>query len=562
MQINGSNLLQYTVIKKEVKASDSVTAEAQIDSVEVVSNINVSDYELANQSVSVDLDNINIVSKINYVTPTDTVEINGKTSDISDVSSVLTTEEINNACDEVIHAPENTSEPTVIKFSSTYKDLSQSTISHIKQVIYDLHHKSSGGESEGGGEVEGGGEGGGEVDPGGETEPGGETGGDGEDGPELEEPDPSKQSFIAEFNDTTSMFEYLNTLDSSITAESGITRAQLVALTQNENWEDSNYDFFGMLNRIFDVLDKNDNSTLSFEEIKDFIGDEIGSSVSTYKSKVNTYAAQIQAEYSTLSDQEKLEFALEKTREYLEAAGLTLQLKALDRLLSQTDLHNSIKVGNIAIADLNEGNTSGYYTLGSYMCLAGAFNYDYNGTTHEVSVWASDGDLADEDLGITLDISLLSKNWYELVDVLVHELTHATASQFYTQDSTDPYETASLTQSNILTLYNMGYIDATEYQYYIDNWASVVSNSDDIDRIFYLASCAWGEYIAYQTDANYVDSIAGDEFDAGNMTTAVDGPKEQETIEDHIDAAYNYNEDGTRKEAYEAVPDWKWWTYA
>ena len=196
------------------------------------------------------------------------------------------------------------------------------------------------------------------------------------------------------------------------------------------------------------------------------------------------------------------------------------------------------------------------------MCLAGAFNYDYNGTTHEVSVWASDDDLASDDLGITLDSSLLEKNWYELVDVLVHELTHATASQFYTQNSTDPYETASLTQSNILELYNMGYIDATEYQYYIDNWASVVSNADDINRLFYLASCAWGEYVAYQTDADYVDSIAGDEFDAANMTTAVDGPDEKETIENHIDAAYNYNEDGTRKEAYEAVPDWQWWTYA
>ena len=552
MQINGSNLLQYTVIKKEVKASDSVTTEAQINDVEVVSKINVSDYDLANQSVSLDLDNINIVSKINYVPPTDTVEINGKTSDISVVSSVLSTDEINNACDQVLHAPENTSEPTVISFSSTYKDLSLSTISHIKQVIYDLHHKGSGGDIEGGGE----------VDPGGETESGGETGSGDDDGPELEEPDPTKQSFIDEFNDTTSMFEYLNTLDSSITAESGITRAQLVALTQNENWEDDNYDFFGMLNRIFDVLDKDDNSTLSFEEIKDFIGDEIGSSATTYKNKVNSYAAQIQAEYSTLSDQKKLEFALEKTEEYLEAAGLTLQLNALNRLLSQTDLHNSIKVGNIAIADLNEGNTSGYYTLGSYMCLAGAFNYDYNGTTHEVSVWASDDDLASDDLGITLDSSLLEKNWYELVDVLVHELTHATASQFYTQDSTDPYETASLTQSNILELYNMGYIDATEYQYYIDNWVSVVSNADDINRLFYLASCAWGEYVAYQTDADYVDSIAGDEFDAANMTTAVDGPDEKETIENHIDAAYNYNEDGTRKEAYEAVPDWQWWTYA
>ena len=417
-----------------------------------------------------------------------------------------------------------------------------------------MHHKKTDDTEEGGGEVEGGGETGG-------TEEGGETGETGGDGPELEEPDPNKKSFIDEFNDTTSMFEYLNSLDPSITAETGITRAQLIALTQNDDWEDSNYDFFGSLNRIFDVLDKDDNSTLSFEEIKAFIGDEIGNSIVTYKNKVNTYAAEIQNKYSHMSDQQKLEFVLEKTEEYLRAAGLTMQLNALNKLKSQTDTHNTIKVGNIAMADLNEGNTSGYITLGSYTCLAGAFEYEYNGTTHEVSVWASDEDTATDDLGITLDISLLDKNWYELVDVMVHELTHATASQFYTPAS-NPTETASLNLSNIKTLYDMGFIDETEYNYYNDNWATVVSNPDDVNRLFYLTSCAWGEYVAYQTDADYVDSIAGDEYDAGRLTTAVDGPDEKQTIIDHIDGGYNTNEDGTHKTAEEAVPDWKWWTYA
>lgn len=552
MQIDSSKLLQYT-IKKDVQSSVSASINASVDDIEVVSKINISDYELANQAISIDLDNINIVSKVNYI-PVDTVEINGKTSDITDVSSVISTEELNNACDEVIHAPENTSKPEVITFSSTYKDLSQSTIRNIKQIIYDLHHKKPDGGEEGGGDIEGGGETGG-------TEEGGETGETGGDGPEVEEPDPNKKSFINEFNDTTSMFEYLNSLDSSITVETGITRAQLVALTQNDDWEDSNYDFFGSLNRIFDVLDKDDNSTLSFEEIKNFIGDEIGNSIVTYKNKVNTYAAEIQNKYSHMSDQEKLEFAIEKTEEYLRAAGLTMQLNALNKLKSQTDTHNTIKVGNIAMADLNVGNTSIFINQGSYSFIAGTFNYDYNGTTHEVSVWGSDDDSQTDDLGITLDISLLDKNWYELVDVMVHELTHATASQFYTPAS-NPTELASLNLNNIKTLYDMGFIDETEYNYYNDNWATVVSNPDDVNRLFYLTSCAWGEYVAYQTDADYVDSIAGDEYDAGRLTTAIDGPDEKQTIIDHIEAGYNTNEDGTPKPAKEAVPDWKWWTYA
>ncbi len=582
MQIESSRLLQYT-IKKEVQTTSSACLSASVDDIEITSTINVSDYELAIDAANAGLENINIVSKINYI-PTDTVEINGKTSDITNVSSVLSNESISNTVDLVINPPENTTKPTTMSFSSTYKDLSQSTINRIKQIIYDLHHKTSGGTEGGDGTGGTGGTGGteGGDGTGGTGGTGGTEGGDGSDGPELEEPDPNKKSFINEFNDTTSMFEYLNSLDSSITAESGITRAQLIALTQNDSWEDSNYDFFGSLNRIFDVLDEDDNSTLSFEEIKEFIGDEIGNSIVTYKNKVNTYAAEIQNKYVHMSDQEKLEFVLKKTEEYLKAAGLTMQLNALNKLKSQTDLHNSIKVGNIAMANLNNDPNAEFFTLGSYTFKAGQFQYEVDGYPQDVTIWANDKDTADDDLGITLDISLLSKNWYELVDVMVHELTHATASQFYTASS-DPNEAASLNLDNVKTLYDMGFIDLTEYNYYNDNWVSIVTNGqqDDINRLFYLASCAWGEYMAYQTDADYVDSIAGDEYDAGRLTTAVDGSNEKQTIIDHIDAAYNtegweqkfdsegnpmYDEHGDPILEYvihnEAVPDWKWWTYA
>ena len=64
-----------------------------------------------------------------------------------------------------------------------------------------------------------------------------------------------------------------------------------------------------------------------------------------------------------------------------------------------------------------------------------------------------------------------------------------------------------------------------------------------------------GEYIAYQADADYLDSIGGDIFTKGS-NMSVDGEDEQQTIIDHIDQC-GYNDGGNQP-----LPDWKWWSYA
>ena len=66
------------------------------------------------------------------------------------------------------------------------------------------------------------------------------------------------------------MFDYLETLTSSwdankITKDTGISRSQLIKLTQHDDWEDANHDFFGTLNRVFSELDGDDNGILSSE---------------------------------------------------------------------------------------------------------------------------------------------------------------------------------------------------------------------------------------------------------------------------------------------------------
>ena len=189
-------------------------------------------------------------------------------------------------------------------------------------------------------------------------------------------PQGEKKSFISEFGDTETMFEYLHNINPAISKEYGITRSQLVALTQDDNWEDSNNDFFGSLNRIFDKLDKNGDAVLSYSEINTFIGEELGEDVLAYQSKVQNYTNQIQQEYHNLSNQEKLEFAIDKTREYLEASGMQEQLDALDRLLGMEDRWNSIKVGQIAIADLNKDGDSDWVTLGAYTPYTYQMSYE------------------------------------------------------------------------------------------------------------------------------------------------------------------------------------------
>ena len=422
----------------------------------------------------------------------------------------------------------------------TVADLSSTEIYKIKCAIYDYFHKKTPG-SGGTGDT-------------------GNTGGTGDTGDtgETENRDP-KPSFISDFWDTESMFDYMSGVNPEINKSTGVSRSQLFAFTQNDRWEDANYDFFGSLNRVFDKLDTNGDGVLSYSEIESFIGEELGTNFNTYKTKVNTYAAEIQSYYETLSDQAKLEFAIEQTRIYLEAAGLTNQLAALERLLGQTDKYNTVKVGQIAMADLNPGYTGGAYTLGCY--AFSSYAGTYNG--QDFTVFISDEDTVDAngdqvDLGLTLDIGLLNWNWYELVDTLVHELTHATAymySSFFTSGDSAYYRPPS--QDIIDRLHDLGALNDSDYVYYSQNVNSLSYQSPEMQKFFWLVSSASGEYMAYQTDADYVDSIAGDVYDgAGSITTAVNGASEKDTIMSHVDTHYN-DDDNT-----EPIPDWQWWTYA
>ncbi len=457
--------------------------------------------------------------------------------------------------------------------SVQFTGLSGSQIEDIKQVIYDLHHpKAEEGDDDDDVTV---GDDDDDTPVTGDDDDDVTVGDDDDDTPvtgdddDTEEPDVPKPSFIDEFDDVESMFDWLNEQDPSISQETGITRSQLIELTQNDRWEDSNYDFFGSINRIFDVLDKNDNDILTVEEIKELIGEEIGTSASALQSKVEAYAAEIQEEYESLSLQGKLEFGIEKAREYLEAAGLTAQLDALDRLLAGTDTYNSVHVGQIAFADLSDAAPDGYITMGSY--TTSPLLAEYNGMNY--AIFASDNDTSSGDYGLTLNQAYFeTSQWYELVDTLVHELTHATAYNYTIVD--DEGCLIYVSQNIIDDMYAAGALTADEYSYYTDNIRTLMDEAyargefdstdghytftdEKLNRFFYLMYTMWGEYSAYQADADYVDSIAGDEFDAGGgITTAVDGPNEKGTIESHIETAYN--QDGY----VESEPDWQWWTYA
>jgi len=510
MQISNANLIKYTVSSKTVKTEKELELLGSAGNLTVCGNINI--------------------------IPVDKTEA---PTTAQGISNLLNDETFKNTVDEVLPT-KTSSTPEIRTMTTSYKDLSEETVANIKQIIYDLHHKSTGtGGNEGGGGSE-------EIDP----------------------PDPTKASFLEDFNDTTSMFEYINSIDSTVTAEKGLTRAQLINLTQRDDWEDGNYDFFGSLNRVFNVIDKDSNGTLSYSEIKEFIGDELGSNVNTYKNKVNTYSNQLQSQYEAMTDQKKLEFVLERTEEYLKATGLTDQLAALNRLKRQQDLHCDVHIGQIGFRDLNEGNTSGYTTLGAYQYKALQFQYEKDGTEYTVGVWVDDQDDERNDLGITLDITLLDKPWYNLVDVLVHELTHATASawasELYMIDSENIG--SRVTTTLIKKLYDTGKISASEYNSYTAKCNAGTLTEAENDYIEYIACSAWGEYEAYQADADYVDSIAGDVYDGRSMTTAVNGPNEKQTIINHINDAYNgqvvEQDDGTSYTYIEPLPNYKWWSYA
>ncbi len=266
----------------------------------------------------------------------------------------------------------------------------------------------------------------------------------------------NKTSYLDEFDDTDSLFEWLHSQDSSITKDTGITASQLWKLTQKDDWEASHGYFFGLLNKAFTVVDKDNNDILSYQEIKELIGNEIGS-FSNYESKVETWAAEIQSKFSTMTLSQKKEFLIEMTRDYFKAAGLTDQTKALDRLIANN---------KISYANLNAGSSGAGTTLGQYV-------YYQNTTTGD---WVKDDP---SDAGMFLDENLAknpSTTWYLMVQVMVHEITHATA-----------------------------------YLY-----------PSDLPR--------WGEHVAYQVGEDYLDSVSEGYYN---------GADEKQSIKDHIATYYD-----------------------
>ena len=361
---------------------------------------------------------------------------------------------------------------TVNTNAVTISSLSAAEISRIKQVIYDLHHPTS--------------------TP--EPEPG-----------DTEETPDGKIGFMSDFGSVDEMFDYINTIDPTVTKETGLDSNALWQLTQRDDWEQNNNSFFGIMNHGFNLIDTDGDDVLSYDEIADFIGDEMATAYD-YLAKVKQYSNELQIDYRNMTDQQKLDFAIEKAREYFEQVGLTDQIQALNRLIAEN---------KIGFKDLNEGKTyvegAGGWVLGAYICLTkndGSYAsdddqwyiYDYDEYGNPLQAYFDQG-------GLFLDETYYTQNsilWYDLVGTIIHELTHATA---YLRGGPE----------------------------------------------------TWGEYVAYQTEEDYRDSIACGQWS---------GNDEQSAIHNHIDGYYNsvevadLNGDGiVSEEEKEPIPGWKWWTY-
>lgn len=456
----------------------------------------------------------------------------------------------------------------------------------------------------------------------------------------------SHYSFIENFRDADTFFEYVHDKqDSTVTKETGISRSQLIALTQNDKWEDSHNDFFGSLNRSFYSLDKDNNGTLSYAEVKDFLNTYLKKDgYNDFKTQVQAYSDEIQTKFENKTNQEKLEFALKLTEDYLKSAGLENQLSALNRLKAGKDLDpNTIcKVGQISIVEYeDESQLGGYTSWWSYKSYTNTNSNandvdkayseipdDYKTTPGNPSKLSNgdgtysqtigyftrdddfyytndDGEKQLSNNGLTLSVKYLEKgtSWAELVATLVHELTHATYSLFSTNGKTDG--AISITQDNLTALRQMGALTDEEYelakenikdlndkygQYMVTasgNWLggkdmsiddnNIINNATSLtaeesailDKLTYKISAARGEYMAYQADANYLDSVGGDIFNkrVGDVGSdmAVDGKNEKDTIIKHLElCGYNtgLDDDLNKIQDNEPLPDWKWWSYA
>ncbi|MBR1425309.1 hypothetical protein IJ579_07090 [bacterium] len=369
--------------------------------------------------------------------------------------------------------------------------------------------------------------------------------------------------------DNSAKMKYLTDNFNDAFLNIGLTQTQVNSLGSNYANQ--------LQSSLYSYVDKDIDKLDYFISVtEEFIAEQAEAQNAKLDTILEAYKAYLQPEFADISNQAKLDFAIVKTREYLEAMGMQQQIDALDRLLAMDDDFNKVHVGNIALADLNEG-VDVYYegiTLGAYQYYA--YSYDitrqnsegkYNKYNYDIKSWASDYDDEDYDLGITLDVRLVEGsegydlgNWYDIVNTLVHELTHATAYQYY-----DAYEDGEITAKGIEYLEKLGAIEVGKYNIEdVQRWYDEIEYDMSWNRTYvppqlleleYYAYTAWGEYTAYQADADYIDSIAGDVYSPG-VTTAAAGKDEKDTIDSHIRSQYN------DANYFEAIPDWKWWSYA
>ena len=377
--------------------------------------------------------------------------------------------------------------------------------------------------------------------------------------------------------------EICNTLSISPTAS--ITKAALTKLTRNDAKEDANSDFYGALNRAFSY--KKPDEEITYKDLQLFFmrGSKFDGELNfnDYCDAVEEYSNIVQSQYEACTtDQEKLEFIIAKTKDYLTESCMKLQLAALKRLTTDPVAKDNVphpdkqyegavdqvaNVGQIAFADLG-GDKNGIITCGAYM----AWNSPYATVNQtDVGFWVGDEDKVEHndkdgkdywrDCGITLNTQVYCERgvkWYDVVEVLVHELTHATAYYYYGHNEEDCWTT----DWGIDLLDNLGLIKKDNYE-----------GGD----VLYMLNTMWGEWAAYTTTCNYYDSIGGDLFDNDLIDNplyknklAVHGvTAEEDAIRSHLKTCgYDDNkpitkEDGTevmeyRQEAQPGYNNWDW----
>ena len=370
-----------------------------------------------------------------------------------------------------------------------------------------------------------------------------------------------------EIGDAWDILQHINrSSDATVNANTGVSRVQLLQLTQRDDWEENNSKLFGNINLAFDKLDVNGDNTLSYSELRNFTGYQLGSTKTDFQNKVDNYAAQIQQEYlacRTMTD--KLNFAIDKAVDYMEAMGMDDQIVALNRLQAENKIgfKNQNTNKSYTFKDyLSDTTRTKYWTLGSYSFYPYVLDEKDPSDPYDdipLMLYASD-----DNAGLFLDTTYYNPDsytnsgyqapqWYQLVSTLIHELTHATAYLYSGYPSENKYlrvvnpndgltyRMPAFTNDTLDKLRDAGCITDVEYNSYK---SQIATGSMDYNKFLELVEkteLMWGEYVAYQTDEDYEDSIAKGMYSGAN---------EASKIHEHIIAA-GYDD--------EPIPTGDWW---